>query len=322
MMYSCSECKYTTERSDNYKRHQKSKKHIEMMNKQINNNPQAKHNNSLQNHNRMPEKHNDFKGLHNTSNNEVLPNANNGTVYTCAKCAKQYKGITYFQRHEKKCIGVDILTCPRCMKTFKQQPGKSRHIKNNKCKPRSIFEYKERQNITINNNNNITNNNTQNTINIKNNIFINDYGKERNDYITDEKIMQIVKSCSASMIPKYIDLKHFDPMYPENTNIRFDNNVYLIKKEGDWNNIDGDILATELYNTNKHFIGKYCFENDTKLRTSIDNEDMYERLKDKTDFNTIELKGGDKNIKKNIKSVIKKRYYNKSKPREQLLENV
>lgn len=254
----------------------------------------------------MPEKHNDFKGLHNTSINEVLPNANNGTVYTCAKCAKQYKGITYFQKHEKKCIGVDILTCPRCMKTFKQQPGKSRHIKNNKCKPRSIFEYMERQNITINNNT-INNDNTinNNTINIKNNIFINDYGKERMDYLTDERILNILKSCSANIIPNYISLKHFNPSYPENTNIKFDNNVYLIKKEGDWNNIDGDTLASDLYNKNKHFIGKFCYENDGKLQTCINNEEDYNRLKEKTDFNTVELKGQDKSIKKNIKSVIK-----------------
>lgn len=54
-------------------------------------------------------------------------------------------------------------------------------------------------------------------------------------------------------------------------------------------------------------------ENDEQIRASIQNEELYERLKEKTDFNTIELKGEDKDIKKNIKSVIKKNYYNKNK---------
>lgn len=317
MTYQCIECGYSTERPDNYKRHQTCKRHIAMMNKIKHTSPPANNNYSPNIHNYSSNIHNYSPNIHNSDQINIAQRRGKGTIYSCAKCAKQYKCITYFKEHEKKCIGVDIMTCPRCMRTFTKQPAKSRHIKNNTCKPRSIFEYKDRQNVTINNtnitNNGNTTNNTNNTINIKNNIYINDYGKERNDYMTDERIMQIVKTCSANIIPTYINLKHYNPLYPENTNIKFDNNVYLIKKEGDWSNIDGNILAKELYDRNKHFIGKYCSENDEQIRASIQNEELYERLKEKTDFNTIELKGEDKDIKKNIKSVIKKNYYNKNK---------
>lgn len=295
----CKWCIYTTDKKSNLNRH-----HTAMHSNEIQ--ALVENKSSSSNDSRNLEIHSKFLENHSKTIGNTL--ISKSPMHSCAKCGKQYKGIKFLEEHERKCLGVDIMTCPKCMKTFKHQPSKSRHIKDNRCKPRSIFEYKDRQNITINNN--ITNNNT---FNIKNNIFINDYGKERDDYITDAQILKIVKNCNSSIIPKYISLKHFHPSYPENTNIKFDNNVYLIKREGDWDNIDGDILVKELYNKNRHFIGKYCFDNDDKIKGCIQNEDMYERLKEKTDFNTMELKGEDKEIKKNIKSVIKTRYYNKKK---------
>ena len=57
----------------------------------------------------------------------------------CKKCNKMYKTKIYLIEHEKKCIGIDDLTCSRCMKTFSNRQNKYRHIKKNNCEPRSII---------------------------------------------------------------------------------------------------------------------------------------------------------------------------------------
>ena len=323
----CDMCNYTTNRSDNFKRHMTSKLHMKLVNT-----IQQKLDRNFENIIDI-DNNNDDKNVDNdvdlgidtfedqmssTFDIDEPFNSRTGKVFSCCKCAKVYKNMNSWKEHEKKCCGIDVLTCHRCMKTLKHASSKSRHLKNGKCKPKSIFEYQNRkesknesQNITINNNNNITNN-TTNTFNI-NNIFINDFGKERIDYITEELMMKMMKYCDNNIIPKYISMKHFHPEYPENTNIKFDNNVYLIKKEGDWNNIDGDVLAKELYTKNRHVIGKYCIDNDDKIQKFIQNEDLYEKLKERTDFNAMELNGEDKEIKKKIKSIIKTNAYKTSK---------
>jgi uncharacterized C2H2 Zn-finger protein len=318
MIYECKCCCYITDNNNNFIRHQNSKKHTTKHNEENITFLEAKNTFSPVN-NTFSEQNHTFSEQNHT--HEV------NSKFSCCKCGKEYKCQKYLADHEKICKGIDILTCPRCMRTFKHQQNKSRHIKNANCKPKSIFEYLKNKhgainNILITNNTNNTNdkeskhsfiqtqqnaktiNNINNTT-INTNIFINDYGNERRDYITNDDILKIIKYCDNNIIPRFISYKHFNPEYPENKNIKFQNNIYLIKKEGDWNNIDGDILAKELYNDNKHEIGKFCFENDDKIGAYLQNEDKIERLKEKTDFNSIELQGQDKDIKKKIKSVIK-----------------
>jgi uncharacterized C2H2 Zn-finger protein len=58
--------------------------------------------------------------------------------FNCTKCGKIYKTKKSFINHEKKCIGIDSLTCPKCMITYSTYGNKSRHIKTNNCTARSI----------------------------------------------------------------------------------------------------------------------------------------------------------------------------------------
>ncbi len=58
--------------------------------------------------------------------------------FNCTKCGKIYKTKKYFINHEQKCIGIDSLTCPKCMITYSTYGNKSRHIKINNCTARSI----------------------------------------------------------------------------------------------------------------------------------------------------------------------------------------
>ena len=83
----------------------------------------------------------------------------NKDIYICIKCDKYYKTLKYYENHEKNCNGLNSLTCPKCMKSFTFNSNKIKHIKKNRCKPKSI--------IHLNN-------------------IINNYGSERLDYIIDD----------------------------------------------------------------------------------------------------------------------------------------
>ena len=321
-MFTCERCLFLTDKISNYERHLNSKKHLDLFgpggpDKELEEQHQAIENNNTD---------------------------NNPEEYACKKCAKLYKGKTFLIEHEKTCIGIDSLTCPRCMKTFSHKANKAKHIKINNCKPRSIFKYLEekqkrleeskkanpqtKDNNTVNsastttvhhtdstetvspnqiNTNNLThsNHNTITNNNIVNHIYINNYGNERLDYVTSQEILDIIKGCDNDILPKYIVLKHFNPEFPENKNIQYKNNMYLIKTKDAWNIISSDLLASKLYSDNGCAIGRFCLQNDEAIDRLFQNVDLYEYFKQKTNFNEMCVKGEDKNIKQRIKDVVK-----------------
>jgi len=164
----------------------------------------------------------------------------NNNIFTCDKCCKQYRTKKSYLSHYQTCIGLNIMTCPKCMFEFGSAQAKSRHIKSNTCKPRSIMHA-----------NNSYNTNSYNTINnITNNIYINDYKSERTDYISIEDIMRILKENSAA-IAAYIDMKNFNIDFPENCNIKFVKyGSCLVKSNDIWTLQHIDDLTTKLYNLN------------------------------------------------------------------------
>ena len=103
-------------------------------------------------------------------------------IYNCSKCNKEYLTLKSLKSHEEKCIGIDILTCPKCMKSFISRQHKSRHIKNNKCQQISV------KTPEINNNNKLLNYCEENKItndelyNLLKNYLINLYTTNKNKY--------------------------------------------------------------------------------------------------------------------------------------------
>jgi hypothetical protein len=201
------------------------------------------------------------------------------TIYTCDKCYKQYKTKKYLIEHEKICIGVNKLTCQKCMFEFTRASAKSKHIKNNNCKPRSI----------------IFNKNTNND-----KIHINNFKNERTDYITLENILQFLEDEDLNtIISKYIELKHFNTNFPENCNIKFLKfGSCIVKKDNDWTLqlIDDitDILYNlnyeEMYNILKEQLKLHLNKNECKIILKI-----FECLNDEHKIHNIKL------IKKLIK---------------------
>jgi hypothetical protein len=164
-------------------------------------------------------------------------------------------------------------------------------MKKNNCEPRSIINARipnaqnidTQNNITNNTNNNIENqynttNNIYNTINNNNTIInINNYGKERLDYLTFYKIFSIFKN--SNNIPTLLTKEiHFNNNFPENNNIKYVNEKIALIKRGDkfiYKNINN--LVKQIINDKGHLMQKFALENKDKICLSMEL-DRYQEL--------------------------------------------
>ncbi len=227
----------------------------------------------------------------------------NKIIFNCFKCGKQYKTKKYLIEHEKKCIGVDALTCGRCMHRFSSTGNKSNHIKKNNCKPRSIINA-----ITNNITNNINNNNNcNNTIN--NNYIINNYGNERIDYITFQNMIEIFRN-GDYIIPKYIKLKHYNKEFPENHNIKYTNDGCLVKVNNEWIYKDINDFSETLLNRNATELKKYFDNKKREIDIAIKEVELFEFINSRLNYLDLQLnKNLFNSLKKEIKNIIKSNIY-------------
>jgi hypothetical protein len=202
----------------------------------------------------------------------------------CKKCNKIYKTKGSFESHEVKCNGVDELTCPRCMISFSSRQHKSRHILNNKCKPRSIMHARtpNADNIVhINTQNNIDTQNNIQTQNNNNTIVINNYGNERTDYLDYDKMLEIFKTAYniPSALTKYI---HFNKEFPENNNIihnKIDTDYPLVKIEGEYIYRSINNLVQELVKDKTRMMHHFAKTNKDDICVKMDTQ-IYEEIID------------------------------------------
>ena len=267
--YKCNHCEYITNRTNNLKRH----------------------------HNTVHKLLNENEKMLNE--NEKMLNDN----YICKKCNKSYKTKKSFINHDEKCIGLSILTCPKCMITFSSRFCKSSHMKRNNCTAKSIVHYNKENNNNIVINNNIVNNN----IVIINNNIINNYGSERKDYITFEDIMNILLKGGNSIVPRYIELKHFNDNFPENKNIKYEkNNKCLIREKGEWKYTNIEQLSNKLIKKNSYELSEYYNNKKNNIEERIKDIDLIEFIYSRLNYLDLSInKNIYKDIKKEIKNIIK-----------------
>ena len=197
----------------------------------------------------------------------------------CCKCNKKYSSKRYLNKHEEKCKGIDGLTCLKCMVSFTTRAAKSRHIKRDSCKPRSIIHAREpkSQNVC---DTKIINIQTQNNIQ-NNNLIINNFGNERTDHITHQDIVKILMS-GINTLPMYIEKKHFDKKFPENNNIVYTKeNKCKVLEDNCWKEKDIGLLSSKLIQDNTQVLLLYCNKNEIKLSEEIMNDDLLESIKNK-----------------------------------------
>ena len=274
IFYRCSNCMYFSDRKYNLQKHIDRKHRTEIEYTKTTKNGQ---NVSPTGQNVSPNEQNVSPNEQNVSPNEQ--NVSRCNLF-CVKCNKVYKTEKNLKHHIEKCRGVDELTCSKCMASFTTRAAKSKHIKKNKCKAKSIIHARTSnvQNIT-NNTNNI--NNSTYIEKQYNNIYINNFGSERIDHITKEEICQILTS-GINTIPLYIEKKHFDRDFPENNNIAFTNeNKCKVLEDSVWKEKDIGILSSQLIEDNSEVLLLYCEDNKIELSNQIKDDEILDRIKDK-----------------------------------------
>ena len=185
-------------------------------------------------------------------------NKDNNEVNKCSKCNKFYKTKKYLISHEPKCNGLNILSCPKCMNTFTTTSNKSAHIKKNNCKSKSI-------NYNI----------------IMKDDYIKNYGNERIDYLEDFINKPTIKDLPIhKKLIKYIEYKYFNEEFPENRNIKYENNNCLIREDGKWKSKNLNNMIIDIIEKNKLII----IYNNFIEYTEEDNEkeviDNYKYIRD------------------------------------------
>ena len=300
MKYFCNVCCYETYRKDAYNRHENSLKHKLNIVLKIH---QDGENVSRCGENVSRDGENVSRGGENVSRC-----GENVSIYNCHKCNKIYNSKRYLKEHEKRCKGIDCITCSRCMKTFTCRQAKYKHCKKNNCKPVSIFEADNVKNIiNYNTTNNNTNNNIHdNTINNITNVYINDYGKERKDYLTDyNNFYDIIKVPNNSILVKYLKCKNFNPHFPENHCIKYENRRFKMKENNKWSLINANALKDKLFYDCGSEVLNVFGRHEDKIRNQITNIDQFQEVKKKSNFFELQLEGSDKEIKDRMLDIVK-----------------
>ena len=269
----CTYCKYTTNRNYNLNRHLINKHSKEII-KNINCTPttiyNSQNNNPTEQNNNLTEQNNNLPEQNNNSNNSKENNNETDNKMCCKKCNKKYLTKKNLIKHENKCNGVDILTCPKCMISFTKQQAKSAHIKRNTCKARSIIHARTPnvqniQNITNNNNNTTNNNNIDNSITNNNIININNYGSERLDYLNYDKYLSIFKK-NYDIPSALTEEIHFNSEFPENNNIFYnDKTTLLVKSNNNYLEKDTKLFVEELINNKSKIIQSFAHKNKSNI---------------------------------------------------------
>jgi hypothetical protein len=178
-------------------------------------------------------------------------------TYNCSKCNKEYLTLKYAKNHEDKCIGIDNLTCPKCMKSFSTRQHKSTHIKNNNCKARSIVYAKKPAQTQYD--------------------YINNYGSERLDYIKADEMLKFIYEHSKSL-HLFIEKKYFNKNFPENHNIKkVDEKCYKVKEDGEWKSYHISLLSFKLVEDNVKCLLDYYNKNDLDKYEEF-REDLKQKL--------------------------------------------
>ena len=274
-MFWCKSCEYKTDRKFNLKTHIKNKHNRdatddELSKEQISS-KMEQISSEVEQISSEVEQISSKKGTNIIQNGtNIIPKRQKNMA--CKKCSKNFKSLKGFKKHEDICKGVsNPLECHHCHHIFATPQSKSKHIKICKIKEAQLIvkDYNQTNNIQNNNNQHIYYNYTinNNVYRSSNNMYIdndnhyninniNEFGKEDISYIEPKKMEKIVLNCDVKTLIKE---KHFNPLHPENQNVRVNcNKSYKVLKGNQWQVETKDTIQTSMYNNTKSDIHNYA----------------------------------------------------------------
>ena len=183
VFYECKLCNFATILKGNYKQHLNCKKHF------------TNTNNSLM---FMVKTQKDPK-----KTQKDPKKTQKDPVFLCDFCESNFSSYAHKRRHElHRCKEVSSI--------------KDQQIKTLEKEKKKLEKQIEKMIDKVGTVNNTTNNNTQNII------VVNNYGKENTDYLTFEKIKNLLDRPYDS-VQELIKMLHFDVDHPENHNVKITN---------------------------------------------------------------------------------------------------
>ena len=288
VLYSCNVCSYSTKLKANYARHNKSVKHLLMLN-------------TTTIHNSF---HHDTKSTRFDSqySNNVVPTVNYPClkIFACPYCDLEFNNRSNLHRHKiKSCKQkydmIDLKQNKTIIDLKQQIINLNINIENIKAYSQTNMLDSESNEIIDshnNSNNNNSNNNTNNTNNTNNsnnsvnsnnvnnnniqqNIMVNNFGNGRDDWshMTEKMIVELLKE-PYSMISKAFKEVNLNKNVPQNQNIRITNRrigKVLVWEDNMWKNRDKDGTMTTV-------VDEKYYELDGYFRNMMDNNP--ERLKE------------------------------------------
>ena len=268
--YQCEKCGYITNHKGKYERHLKRKNHCISQDTVCITKIENPHKPSF-----FPQKPSFFP--HKPSQNPQNGHFENDCMY----CGKIFKRRDNLKRHmESYC---KIL---KSQMTLIESEKSTLLDKNIELTTKTIELENKVKSLTydlINKPTNIITNNVGNTNNIK----INNYGCENLDYLTSEKINQLIEAPYTS-IPKLIEEVHYHPKHPENHNMKITNkkDPYIKLLDGNTWRLDNRKKVIEgLIEKGKIMLDKYRIE---ELHSDFKNK-CYDQFSDQIEGEDREL---------------------------------
>ena len=111
---------------------------------------------------------------------------------------------------------------------------------------------------------------------------------------------------SIVIIPKYIKLKHFNPKFPENHNIKYKDNIFFIKRNDEWNIINSNTLSNKLFDDGGSEVFYHLNMFDDQIKNNVKDDDIYEDIKLKSNYSELESKGQDIDVKNQLLDIAKR----------------
>jgi hypothetical protein len=217
---------------------------------------------------------------YNYSVNNVINN-----ILECIKCKKTFTTNQSLLYHEKKCKGVDSLTCTICHIKFTDRYLKAYHKKKNNCHP--VIS----QEVNVNSNNINSNNKLNLTVNIHlpKGVKINDFGKQSLQHMLNiEVLSKLCEKIYQGSWEKLIEKIFFDDDHPENHSVKYPNlksNYGYVRKDGKF--------VTEDINNIVKIVTEICCDIVHKALTQSEDIKEYQKCADR--FKVLKIRGKNRN---------------------------